>query len=73
MPRRGTKLSEAAAEKNNEAIKRWHNENTTVIKFSIRVPKGRETAYKELAAARGTSLTAIIREYLDAECEKEGI
>ncbi len=73
MPRKGSKLSPEAAAKNAAATAAWHKENTSVIKFSVRVPAGSESAYKELAARRGTSLTAIVREYLNAECRKEGI
>lgn len=73
MPRRGSKLSPEAKEKNAAATAAWHSENTEVLKFSIRVRKGRAGAYRELAVRRGKSLTGIIREYLDAECEKENI
>ena len=73
MPRRGTELSPEAAERNAAAISTWHKENSEVIKFSIRVPKGCAGSYRELARRRGQSLTGIIREYLNEECRKEGI
>lgn len=73
MPRRGSKLSPEAKKKNTAATAAWHAENTEILKFSIRVRKGRAGAYRELAARRGQSLTGIIREYLDAQCEKENI
>lgn len=73
MPRRGAKLSPEAKEKNTAATAAWHAENTEVLKFSIRVRKNYAGAYRELARKRGRSLTGIIREYLDAECEKENI
>lgn len=73
MPRKGAKLSQKAAERQKAAIKAWHEKNTEILKFTIRIRKGYAGAYRELAAARGESLTSIIRDYLNAECEKEGI
>ncbi len=73
MPRKGTKLSPDAQARQNAAVDAWHRENTEVIKFSVRVRKGCGEAYRELAQRRGVSLTALIRDYLNAECEKENI
>ena len=69
MPRAGTKLSANAKAKNVAAIKAWHDENTT--KITIRVRKEKHKRYKELAERRGKSLSSLIQEFLDAECEKE--
>lgn len=71
MPRKGAKLSEDAQVRNAQAIARWHRENTEAL--SVRVRREQADAYRQLAKARGQSLTAIIRDYLEAECEKEGI
>ena len=71
MPRKGIVLSEEAAAKNREAIKKWHSENTTKIIFRVR--KEKAPLYKELAARRGKSLSGLIQGYLDAECEKMGL
>ena len=64
MPRKGTVLSEDAAERQREAIKRWHEENTTTI--CIRVRKEKYTAYKELSKRTGKSLSSLIQDALDA-------
>lgn len=71
MPRKGAKLSDEAQARNTQAIARWHRENTEAL--SVRVRREQADAYRQLAKARGQSLTAIIRDYLEAECEKEGI
>ena len=71
MPRKGTKLSEEAAQRQREAIRAWHKENTVAITFRVR--KEKQPLYKELAARRGVSLSKVIQDYLDAECEKDGI
>lgn len=73
MPRKGTKLSPEAQANQAAATAAWHRENTEVIKFSVRLPKGRGSAYRELAAATGRSLTSIVREHLDEDCRKAGI
>ena len=73
MPRRGTKLSPEAKARQDSATAAWHAENTEVIKFSVRLPKGRGNAYRELAKARSQSLTSIVKDYLDSECAKAGI
>lgn len=73
MPRKGVKVSPEAKAKNAAATAAWHKENTDVLKFSIRVRAGCSGAYRELAAKRGVSLTSLIRDYLNGECEKEGI
>lgn len=64
MPRAGTKLSSEATARQNEAIKRWHRENTTSI--CIRVRKEKAAAYKDLASRLGKPLATIIQEALDA-------
>lgn len=64
MPRAGTNLSDAAAAKQAEAIKKWHRENTTSI--CIRVRKEKAAAYKELANRLNKPLAKIIQEALDA-------
>ena len=71
MPRKGTKLSPEAAERQQASIKAWHAENTEKIIFAVR--KGKREKYKALAACRGISLSKLIQDYLDAECESEGI
>ena len=71
MPRAGTKETPETKAKTAEAIKAWHAENTTKIIFRVR--KEKHPRYKELAARRGKSLSGLIQEYLDGECEKEGI
>ena len=38
----------------------------------VDVDKGRKEAYKQLAAKRGKSLTALIVDYLESELKKEG-
>lgn len=73
MPRKGTKLSPEAQARQNAATEAWHRENTEVLKFTIRVRAGCAGAYKQLAAARGTSLAGIIKSYLDEQCRIEGI
>ena len=73
MPRKGTRLSPEAAEKQAAAVRAWHEEHTEIVKFSIRVNKGCSGAFRELARRRGQSLTAIVRDYLKSQCEAEGI
>lgn len=73
MPRKGAKLSPDAQARQNAATAAWHKENTEIIKFSVRVKKGRSLAYRELAKKRGESLTGIVKAYLDGECQKENI
>jgi hypothetical protein len=63
MPRKGANLSAEAKEKNAEAIKRWHRENTEGL--TIRLRKGKREEYNRLAAARGISLSALIQSLLD--------
>lgn len=64
-------MSDAAKAKNAAAIRRWQKEHTEAL--SIRVRREKADAYRELAKRRGQSLASIIWQYLDAECEKEGI
>ena len=71
MPRKGVKMSPEAVKKNNEAIARWKVEHTDNLSVSVR--KGKREAYKRLAQLRGTSVSALIQDYLDGECRKEGI
>lgn len=68
MPRKGVNLSAEAKEKNAEAIKRWHRENTEGL--TIRLRKGKREEYNRLAAARGVSLSALIQSLLDEELRK---
>jgi len=68
MPRKGANLSAEAKEKNAEAIKRWHRENTEGL--TIRLRKGKREEYNRLAAARGISLSALIQSLLDEELRK---
>jgi hypothetical protein len=68
MPRKGTRLSPEAAARQNEAITRWKLEHTENLSISLR--KGKRDAYKRLAAARDTSVSAMIQDYMDAECAK---
>ena len=69
MPRKGTKLSPEAAQKQRAAIAAWHGEK--IENLSIGLRKGKRAAYKQLAAARGTSVSSLIQTYMDAEYEKE--
>ena len=71
MPRKGTKLSPDAAANQAEAIKRWKLENTENLSICLRT--GKRDAYKKLAAKRGTSVSALVQDYMDAQCRKEGI
>lgn len=71
MPRKGAQLSPSAAKKNQEAIVRWKLEHTENLSVSLR--KGKRDAYKQLAAARGTSVSALIQDYLDQLCRESGI
>lgn len=71
MPRRGAKLSPEAAERQRQAIKSWQAEHT--VNVSIRWRKEDAARYKALAARRGMSFSGLLKEYLDAECEKEGL
>lgn len=69
MPRKGTKLSDEAQKKQNEAIKAWHKENTVVL--NIRVRKEVAEDYKALARSRGLPLATLIKQLLEAELEKK--
>ena len=71
MPRKGVKMSSAAIANQNAAIARWKLEHTDNLSVSLR--KGKREAYKKLAELRGTSVSAMIQDYLDRECEREGI
>lgn len=71
MPRKGVKMSPEAVKKNNEAIAKWKVEHTDNLSVSVR--KGKREAYKRLAQLRGTSVSAMIQEFMDAECRKEGL
>lgn len=71
MPRKGTKLSPEAAEKQAAAIRAWQLENMQNLSIALR--KGKRDAYKQLAARRGTSVAGMIQAYMDEECRKEGI
>lgn len=71
MPRKGVNLSDEAKKNNVAAIRRWQKEHTEAL--SIRVRREKANAYRELAKRRGQSLSSLIWQYLDAECEKEGI
>lgn len=69
MPRKGANLSTEAKSKQDAAIAAWkvaHIEN-----LSIGLKKGKRDAYKRLAAARGTSVSAMIQDYMDREYRKE--
>lgn len=72
MPRKGSKSpSPEVKSKNDAAIAAWHAAN--IENLSIGLRKGKRDAYKQLAAVRGTSVSALIQGYMDAECEKAGI
>ena len=71
MPRKGTQLSPEAAAKNAASITRWKAENIENLTIGLR--KGKRDAYKRLAALRGTSVAALIQNYMDNECVKAGI
>lgn len=42
-------------------------------KLNVRVPIGKREQYKKLAHDGGVSLSALIQDYLDRECDKAGI
>lgn len=71
MPRKGTKLSPSAKAKQDAAISRWKVEHYDNL--SVPLKKGKREAYKQLASVRGTSVSALIQNYMDSECEKAGI
>lgn len=71
MPRKGVKMSPKAIENQNKAIARWKVEHTDNLSLSLR--KGKREAYKKLAELRGTSVSKMIQDYMDGECEREGI
>lgn len=71
MPRKGAKLSPEAAAKQTAAVRRWHLENYENMSVCLR--KGKRDAYRRLADLRGSSVSKLIQDFLDAECEKEGI
>lgn len=71
MPRKGAKMSPAAIANQNAAITRWKLEHTDNLSISLR--KGKREAYKKLAELRGTSVSRMIQDYMDAECERAGI
>lgn len=71
MPRHGTTLSPDADRRNREAIARWKSAHIETLSIGLR--KGKRDAYKQLSAARGTSVSAMIQSYMDGECQKEGI
>ena len=63
----GGKYTEA---QKNATVK-YMKENLEIVSF--RVKKGKRKAYKELATKKNVSLSSILEEYLDKECEKENI
>lgn len=65
MPRKGAKLSPEAKAQQAEAIKAWKLAN--IENLSIGLRRGKRDAYKRLAAARSTSVSAMIQDYMDAE------
>ena len=69
MPRRGTKLSPVAAERQAEAIAAYHSEHYENLSLHLR--KGKRNAWKRLAEARGTSMSAMIQDYMDGEYRAE--
>lgn len=69
MPRRGTKLSPVAAERQAEAIAAYHSEHYENL--SIHLKKGKRDAWKRLAEARGISMSAMIQTYMDGEYRRE--
>ncbi len=71
MPRKGVKMSPDAIANQNRAIARWKVEHTDNLSVSLR--KGKREAYKRLAELRGTSVSKMIQDYMDKECQREGI
>ena len=69
MPRKGTKLSDEAQKKQNEATAAWHKANTVVI--DIRVKREKADAYKALAQSRGLPMATLIKQLLDQELQRE--
>lgn len=68
MPRKGAKLSPESKARQDAAIARWKVEHYENLSIGLR--RGKREAYKRLAAARGTSVSAMIQQYMDAEYEK---
>ena len=71
MPRKGANMSPEAQERQRASISRWKTEHLENLSVCLR--KGKRDAYKALAAGRGTSVSAMIQDYMDAECKKDGI
>lgn len=63
------KLSDAAKERQYDAQRKWHKKNTEYINIGLR--KGTRSRYNLLAEHRGVSLSSIVKECLDKECERE--
>lgn len=56
-------------QKEREAQRRWHAENTEYLNIGLR--KGQRARYKLLAQRLGVSLASIVKEHLDREFFKE--
>ena len=69
MPRRGVHLSDDAKEKQSAAIAEWKKKNIENLSVGLRI--GKRDAYKRLASARGTSVSAMIQAYMDEQYRKE--
>lgn len=69
MPRKGAKLSTAAAERQTAAVEAYHAANYENLSLHMR--KGKRDAWKRLAEARGTSMSAMIQDYMDGEYRRE--
>ena len=72
MPRKGSKPpSPEVKARNDAAIAAWHAKN--VENLSIGLRKGKRDAYKRLAEKLGTSVSALIQNYMDGLCQENGI
>ena len=69
MPRRGVKLTKEADAKNRAANAAWKQAHIENLSIGLRI--GKRDAYKRLAEARATSVSAMIQNYMDEEYRKE--
>ena len=71
MPRKGAKVTPRAKASTDAAIARWKAENIENLSLGLR--KGKRDAYKRLAEKLGTSVSALIQNYMDGLCQENGI
>lgn len=64
-------MTNEAKERQKASIKAWHEANYCTM--AIHVRKEDRARYQRLAEDLGTSVRAMILNYLEAECKKNGI